>query len=112
MNLLGKKQLSSVGCEDLWVSLKFPEVQRTVVKAVIYRHPRTKANAYTETLNNKLGEIDCNKNDFYLIGDINVSICDSDCSSTVINYLFVLESNNVFHLIIKPTRITNIIQHP
>ena len=54
-NLLGKNQLSSVGCEDLWVSLNFPGVQRTVVIAVIYRHPRSDSNAFIEILNNKLG---------------------------------------------------------
>ena len=105
-NLLGKNQLSNVGCEDLWVSLNFPGVQRTVVIAVIYRHPRSDSNAFIETLNNKLGEIDCNKNDFYLMGDINLNISESDCSSSSINYLSMLESNGVFQLITKPTRVT------
>ena len=105
-NLLGKNQLSSVGCEDLWVSLNFPGVQRKVVIAVIYRHPRSDSNAFIETLNNKLGEIDCNKNDFYLMGDINLNISKSDCSSSSINYLSMLESNGVFQLITKPTRVT------
>ena len=82
-NLLGKNQLSSVGCEDLWASLNFPGVQRTVVIAVIYCYPRTDSNAFIKTFNNKLGEIDCNKNDFYLIGDINLNISESDCSSYV-----------------------------
>ena len=45
-NLLGKNQLSSVGCENLWISLNFPGVQHTVVIAVIYHHPRTNANAF------------------------------------------------------------------
>ena len=88
-NLLGKNQLSNVGCEDLWVSLNFPGVQRTVVIAVIYCHPRSDSNAFIETLNNKLGEIDCNKNDFYLMGDINLNISESDCSSSSINYLSI-----------------------
>ena len=89
-NLLGKNQLSSVSCENLWVSLNFPGVQRTVVIAVIYRHPRTDLNAFIEILNNKLGEIDCKKNNFYLIGDINLNISKSDCSSSAINYLSML----------------------
>ena len=104
--LLGKNQLSNVGCENLWVSLNFPGVQRTVVIAIIYRHPRSDSNAFIETLNNKLGEIDCNKNDFYLMGDINLNISESDCSSSSINYLSMLESNGVFQLITKPTRVT------
>ena len=86
--------------------LNFPGVQRTVVIAVIYRHPRSDSNAFIETLNNKLGEIDCNKNNFYLIGDINLNISESDCSSSSINYLSMLESNGVFQLITKPTRVT------
>ena len=94
-NLLGKNQLSSVGCENLWVSLNFPGVQRTVVIAVIYRHPRTDSNAFIETLNNKLTEMDCNKNDFYLIGNINLSISESDCSSSTINYLSIVASKKV-----------------
>ena len=57
------------------------------------------SNAFIETLNNKLGEIDCNKNDFYLIGNINLNISKSDCSSSFINYLSMLESNGVFQLI-------------
>ena len=105
-NLLGKNQLSSVGCEDLWVSLNFPGVQRTIVIAVIYRHRRSDSNAFIETLNNKLGEIDCNKNNFYLMGDINLNISESDCSSSSINYLSTLESNGVFQLITKQTRVT------
>ena len=105
-NLLGKNQLSSVGCEDLWVSLNFPGVQHTVVIAVIYRHPRSDSNAFIEILNNKLGEIDCNKNEFYLMGDINLNISKSVCSSSSINYLSMLESNDVFQLITKPTRVT------
>ena len=48
-NSLGENQLSVV-YEDLWVSLNFPGVQRTVVIAVIYRHPRTDSNAFIETL--------------------------------------------------------------
>ena len=105
-NLLGKNQLSSAGCEDLWVSLNFLRVQRIVVIAVIYRHSRTDSNAFVETLSNKLGEIDCNKNDFYLIGDINLNIRESDCCSSAINYLSMLQSNRVFQLITKPTRVT------
>ena len=93
-NLRGKNQLSSVGCEDLWVSLNFPGVQRTVVIAVIHRHSRTDSNAFIKTLNNKLGEMDCNKNDFYLMGDINLNISETDCSSSSINYLSILESNS------------------
>ena len=79
-NLFSKNQVSSVICKDLWVSLKFPGVQRTVVIVVIYSYPRTDSNALIETLNNKLGEIDCNKNDFYLMGNINLNISKSDCS--------------------------------
>ena len=105
-NLLDKNQLNSVGCEDLWVSLKFSGVQRTVVIAVIYCHPRTDSNDFIETLNNKLGEIDRNKNDFYLMTDINLNINESDCSLCSINYLFMLESDGVFQLTTKPTRVT------
>ena len=78
----------------------------TVVIAVIYRHSRSDSNAFIKTLNNKLGEIDCNKNDFYLMGDINLNISESDCSSSSINYLSMLESNGVFQLKAKPTRVT------
>ena len=87
-------------------SLNFPGVQRTVVIAVIYRHPGTDLNAFIETLNNKLDEIDCNKNDFYLMGDINLNIRESDYSSSSINYLSLLESNGVFQLITEPNRVT------
>ena len=58
-----------------------------------------------KTLNNKLGEIDCNNNVFYLIDDINLNISKSDCSSSANNYLSMLESNGVFQLITKPTRL-------
>ena len=61
---------------------------------------------FVETLNNKLGEIDCNKNDFYLMDDINLNISESNCSSSSINYLSMLESNGVFQLITKPIRVT------
>ena len=86
--------------------MKFLGVQRSVVIAVVYSHPRTDANASTETLNNKLGEIDCKKNDFYLIGNINLNISKNDCSLSAISYLSMLESNDVFQLITKPTRVT------
>ena len=62
----------------------------------MYRHPRTDSKAFIETLNNKPGEIDCNKNDFCLMGNINLNINKSDCSSSSINYLGMLESNGVF----------------
>ena len=65
-------------CKNLWVSLKFLLVQHTAVIAVVYHHPRIDANAFTETLNNKLGEIDCNKNNFYVIGDINLNVSESN----------------------------------
>ena len=39
-----------------------------------------------------MAEIDCNKNDFYVMGDINLNISESDCSSSSINYLSMLES--------------------
>ena len=84
-NLLGKNQLSSVGCEDLWVFQNFLGVQGTVEVAVIYRHPKTDANAFIQTINNKLGEIDCNKNDFYLIGDIN-----SNISKVIVHHLLLI----------------------
>ena len=82
-------------------------LHRTVVIIVIYRQPRTNANAFTETLSNKLSKIDCNKNDFYLIGDLNLNISDSDGSLTGIYYLSMLESNCFFQLITEPTRVTN-----
>ena len=39
-----------------------------------YRHTRTDSNSFIETLNIKLGEIDCNKNNFYLMGNIILNI--------------------------------------
>ena len=105
-NLLGKNQFSNVGCEDLWVSSNFLGVQRTVVIAVRYRHPRTDSNAFIQTLNIKLGEIDCNKIDIYLMGNINLNISKSDCFSSFIDYLSILKTNGVFQLITKPSRVT------
>ena len=40
------------------------------------------------------------------MGHINLNISESDCSLSSINYLSMLESNGVFQLITKPTRVT------
>ena len=39
------------------------------------------------------------------MGDININISESDCSSSI-NYLSMLESNDVFQLISKLARVT------
>ena len=40
------------------------------------------------------------------MGNINLNISKSDCSSSSINYLSMLKSNGVFQLITKPTMVT------
>ena len=40
------------------------------------------------------------------MGNINLNISESDCSSSFINYFSILERNAVFQLITEPTSVT------
>ena len=44
-------------CEDLWISLKPPGLQRNLIVGVIYRHPNGDVPDFIEALNNKISKM-------------------------------------------------------
>ena len=104
---IGKNLLKIAGCEDLWVSINFPEIRHTIIIAVIYRYPNSDANTFIEALNKKLCEFESNKYDIYLFGDININIYNNQSNSISDKYLSMLASSGLCQLITKPTTVTD-----
>ena len=54
---------------------------------------------------NCLGKLTSEKRTFYILGDININISESNSGIQANNYINTITSNGAFNIITKPTRV-------
>ena len=102
VQILSNLSLNVNGCEDIWIKLSLSDI----IIGVIYRHPPT--NNIKQFLDQMNKNLELLNNKIYLIGDFNINIDQSKYPSRIaVDYINMLNSNGLFHLITLPTRVTN-----
>ena len=104
-------QLDIPGCEDIWIQIdlnaKSSKSDKSLVLGVIYRHPSSKYEYFSEKLCNQLLMLNQRKMKYIIVGDFNIDLNKYNISSSVTNYLNALSSSGSNVFIDKPTRITS-----
>ena len=95
------------GCEDLWViSITPMATQSKYITGVIYRHPNSNMQNFSESLNDRLFQLNSKRKHFFILGDLNVDTSADKLNIASIQYVNSLASHGTKSLIDKPTRIT------
>ena len=93
--------------ENLWIEIT--TAGKPLIIGVVYRHPVYKTCAI-EHFSNELSSIfhtlNLNEREFYLVGDMNVNLCQDNKSYETSRYIGNLIGSSVKCIINKPTRIT------
>ena len=90
--------------EIQWILLT-PSNQRNIVIANLYRPPQGNIKVFLETLTNMLNEVGTDKQDVFLIGDVNIDYNSNDDVHTK-TLKDCIRSNGLTQLISVPTRCT------
>ena len=110
------------GYENFWVELvptnastNFNNKQKTTIFGVIYKHPSTNINNFTDSFEQTLQKLQLQGCKFYICGDINVNYLKIHRDNKISRYANFLISNNANNVTTKATRITrnsaNLIDH-
>ena len=83
------------------------KTKKSILVGTIYWHPNAKINTFIEQYSYCLEELANEQTHLYILGDININVYDTNQSSHATNYINATECNRAFHLITKPTRVTN-----
>ena len=96
------------GWESLWLTIIQPNTQKFLTIATIYRHPSEAIDKFVNDFSNCLGKLTSEKKTFYILGEININISESNFGIQANNYINIITSNGAFNIITKPTRVTPI----
>ena len=96
------------GCESLWLTIQQPNTQKFLTITTIYRQPSEAIDKFVNDFSNCLGKLTSEKRTFYILGDININISESNSGVQANNYINIITSNGAFNIITKPTRVTPI----
>ena len=76
------------------------------VIGVIYRHPNSNTQNFSESLNDRLFQLKSKSKQFFILGDLNIDTSADKLNIASIQYLNILASHGTKFLIDKPTRVT------
>ena len=93
------------GCELLWLTIQQPNMQKFLTIATIYRHSNKVIDKFIDDFSKCLGKLASEKRTFYILGDININLSESNSSIQANNYINTITSNGAFNIITKPTRV-------
>ena len=101
------------GYENFWIELvptnastNFNNKQKTTIFGVIYKHPSTNINNFTDSFEQTLQKLQLQGCKFYSCGDINVNYLKIHRDNKISRYANFLISNNTNNITTKATRIT------
>ena len=78
-----------------------------VVVAVIYRMPDSSVDVFNERICDIMNVITKEKKICYLVGDLNIDLLKHEEHRPTSDFVDILYANNMFPLIVKPTRVTD-----
>ena len=108
LKLKNEQTFNLYGCESLWLTIQQPNTQKFLTIATIYRYPSEAIDKFVDDFSNCLGKLTSEKRTFYILGDININISESNSGIQASNYINTIISNGAFNIITKPTRVTPI----
>ena len=83
------------GCESLWLTIQQPNKQKFLTIATIYRHPSEAIDKFVDDFSNCLGKLTSEKRTFYILGDININISESNSGIQANNYINTITSRSI-----------------
>ena len=99
-------------CEDLWVEIQTKDhrghknYRENIVIGLIYRHPRTHYNKFSEALEKNLLVLGHKNKKAVILGDLNIDLMKFNIASKVTDYVQQLVSQGFNLCIDRPTRVT------
>ena len=78
-----------------------------IIIGVIYRMPDASVDVFNERLSDTLNVVTKEKKICYLIGDLNIDLLKHEEHRPTSDFIDILYANNMFPLIVKPTRVTD-----
>ena len=81
--------------------------QSNVVVAVIYRMPDSSVDVFNERICDIMNVITKETKICYLVGDLNIDLLKHEEHRPTSDFVDILYANNMFPLILKPTRVTD-----
>jgi hypothetical protein len=99
-----------INCEQVescWIEIDAGPNKKRYIIGCIYRHPHSKIAAFTEKLDELLGQFNQNKYQVFILGDMNIDFIKFNDNQQTERHLNMLYANNFLPIITKPTRITD-----
>ena len=93
--------------ESCWVEIDSCNKQKHIMIGCIYKHPSANVDEFTTVLDKFLNQLNMNKYEVYILGDMNIDLLKHHTHLQTGRYLDMLYSHNLLPVITKPTRITN-----
>ena len=78
-----------------------------VIVPVIYRMPDSSVDVFNERICDIMKMITKEKKTCYLVGDLNIDLQKHEEHRPTYDFVDILYANNMFPLVVKPTRVTN-----
>ena len=103
--------LNYENCEDLWIKISSKNKKRDkksdgLVLGVIYRHPGHNHKQFSKNLCNTLEILNSRKQNYVIVGDINLDSQKYNVASNITEYINLLNSLGCNLFVDKPTRIS------
>ena len=93
-----------MGCEEIWVKIRLNNTEK--VFSVLYRHPNSKLSDF-QSFEKAIEILNKQKLIYYLCGDFNIDLLQSDTKTMIKNYSDILFSLGCLPLTKYPTRIAH-----
>ena len=92
--------------ESCWVEIDPNNNRKHIMIGCIYKHPTANVEELTIKFDEFLNQLNPNKYDMYIMGDMNIDLLKYHCHQQTERYLDMIYSFNLLPVITKPTRIT------
>ena len=93
--------------ESCWVEIDPNNNRKHIMIGCIYKHPTANVEEFTTKFDELLNQLNPNKYDMYIMGDMNIDLLKYHCHQQTERYLDMIYSFNLLPVITKPTRITS-----
>ena len=93
--------------ESCWVEIDPCNKKKHIMIGCIYKHPSANVDEFTTVLDKFLKQLNMNKYEVYILGDMNIALLKHHTHQQTGRYLDMLYSHNLLPVTTKPTRITN-----
>ena len=100
--------INNKNIESLFIEVKKESIGKSqdAIVAVIYRPPDTDIRLFNEQLSSIIIKSKTEKNLFYLLGDFNINLLNTDSHNATQEFTDLMYSHAVLPNITKPTRVT------